>query len=105
MCKETGAELARVLSYPKFHLKTADANALLADILPYAEMFVFSESLRPIEGLADDKDAVFLHLAQQAKAEWLVSGDTHLLGLKNPPLNVKVISAADFLRVLDMSEV
>ena len=100
MCKETAAELIRVLAYPKFRLETDDVTALLAELLPYSETYSLRETSEEIVGLADAKDAVFVHLARQAKVKWLVSGDGHLLDLKTL-VDVTVISSGDFLKMLD----
>jgi predicted nucleic acid-binding protein len=102
VCRETTEELIRVLSYPKFHLESDDVNALLAEFLPYVETFALFGPLAAITGLTDTTDAVFVYLARQAKADWLISGDTHLLELKKNSLGVRVISPADFLGTLDI---
>ena len=38
VCRETVAELLRVLAYPKFRLDAAERETLLADYLPFAEI-------------------------------------------------------------------
>ncbi len=101
VCRETAAELIRVLSYPKFRLEPDEVKVLLAEILPYAETFAVSDPSEAIEGLADASDAVFAHLARQAKVDWLVSGDVHLLDLKDELLDGRIISPGEFLGMLD----
>lgn len=100
VCKEIISELVRVLAYPKFHLETDEVHSLLAEVLPYVETRVLKKPSKPIEGLADTSDAIFVHLARQAEADWLVSGDSHLLHLKHLPPGVRVISPAAFLEML-----
>jgi putative PIN family toxin of toxin-antitoxin system len=75
VCRETTAELLRVLTYPKFRLDAADRDALLADYLPFAEI-----AHLPALPLAcrDRDDAVFLHLAMASGADLLISGDKDL---------------------------
>jgi putative PIN family toxin of toxin-antitoxin system len=97
-CKETVNELIRALAYPKFKLSQDEIKQLLADVLPFMETHVVSEPYAKIKGLTDMSDAVFVHLAHQAKADCLVSGDARLLVLKGtvPP----ICSPADFLPTL-----
>lgn len=102
LCRETISELVRVLAYPKFRLEPDEVNSFLAELLPYAETFVLREPLGAIEELDDTSDAVFVHLARQAKADWLVSGDGHLLSLKRALPNARIISPTDFLKNLDV---
>ena len=100
VCAETTAELIRVLAYPKFRLDEDEINALLADFLPYAETVVLPRRRREVAGLRDAEDAVFVQLAQWAKADWLVSGDRHLAELKEQLTDVRVVTPAEFLRQL-----
>lgn len=82
-CRETAQELARVLSYPKFALDSAQIDVLLARYLPYCERI----ALPPDDGrpprCRDAGDQVFLRLAAGGRADVLVSGDPDLLVLKN----------------------
>lgn len=79
VCRETAAELLRVLRYPKFRLDTTEREILLADYLPFAEVAVLPKPLPVLSAPCRDRDdAVFLHLAIASRAELLVSGDTDL---------------------------
>jgi putative PIN family toxin of toxin-antitoxin system len=79
VCRETAAELLRVLSYPKFRLDATEREILLADYLPFAETAVLPEPLPVLPAACRDRDdAVFLHLAVASRAELLVSGDSDL---------------------------
>lgn len=79
VCRETTAELLRVLTYPKFRLDAAERESLLADYLPFAEVAVLPNP-RPELPVAcrDRNDAMFLHLAIASQADLLVSGDADL---------------------------
>ena len=79
VCRETVAELLRVLAYPKFRLDAAEREALLADYLPFAEIAIRSEPPPnlPVACRGRD-DAVFLQPAIASHADLLVSGDTDL---------------------------
>jgi predicted nucleic acid-binding protein len=98
VCKETVAELIRLLAYPKFRLSKADIDILLAAFLPFAETRRVKHPAIPVPGLSEQSDAVFIHLAKQSKADMLVSGDAHLLGAEVP--GVRIIAPVSFLKSL-----
>ncbi len=97
VCKESVAELLRVLGYPKFNLARADIESLLADLLPWAETVGVDSAHETIESLRDRDDAVFIRLAQAADAAFLVSGDKHLLELRTSFPELHIVSLAEFL--------
>jgi putative PIN family toxin of toxin-antitoxin system len=99
VCKETVAELILVLAYPKFRLSKEDIDILLAEFLPFAETCRVTHPARPIPGLSDPSDAVFIHLARQSQADLLVSGDAHLLRLELP--DIRIMAPVSFLESLD----
>jgi uncharacterized protein len=79
VCRETVAEVLRVLAYPKFRLDVADREILLGDYLPYAEIVPLLDPQPELPVTCRDRDdAVFLYLAIASKADVLVSGDTDL---------------------------
>lgn len=101
VCRETTAELVRVLLYPKFGLDGSERESLLADYLPDAEAAVLPPSSCPALPLAcrDRDDAIFVMLAVAAKADLLVSGDGDLAGLrKSAP--VRIASARELRELL-----
>jgi len=76
----TITELLRVLAYPKFALTQEEIDELLAEYLPFAE--VWTDEVPPSGvRVPDVDDTMFVDLAVAAKADMLVSGDTHLTGL------------------------
>jgi uncharacterized protein len=79
LCRETAAELTRVLAYPKFRLGTEDRQELLGEYLPYCETVELAAAC-PVK-CRDAKDQPFLDLAQSGEAHVLVSGDQDLLAL------------------------
>jgi putative PIN family toxin of toxin-antitoxin system len=99
-CKETIQELIRVLAYPKFKLSQAEIEALLGDVLPYMVTHAVSDADAPAAGLLDPKNAMFIHLAEQAGAEFLVTGDEDLLALQNSFAAFRIITPAEFLESL-----
>jgi putative PIN family toxin of toxin-antitoxin system len=79
VCRETVAELLRVLTYPKFRLDAAGRETLLTDYLPFAETTNLPDPLPELPVACRDRnDAVFPHLAIASRADLLVSGDTDL---------------------------
>jgi putative PIN family toxin of toxin-antitoxin system len=79
VCRETAAELLRVLTYPKFRLDAMEREALLADYLPFAEITTLPQPLPNLPAACRDRDdAIFLHLAIASHADLLVSGDADL---------------------------
>jgi len=79
VCRETTAELLRVLAYPKFRLGATDRDALLADYLPFAEIAHLPDRLPDLPLACRDRDdAVFLHLSIASSADLLISGDKDL---------------------------
>lgn len=83
ICKETTIELIQVLAYPKFKLTTSEQEDLLADILPYCEIFELPVELPDLAQCRDPDDQVFLSLAYVANVNYLVSGDSDILVLKD----------------------
>ena len=99
-CEETVNELIRVLTYPKFELSQEEIEQLLGDILPFLETCKLHGPYEPIDGLRDPYDSVFIHLAQQAQADVLVSGDQDMLALQGKIPGLVISSPADFLHTL-----
>jgi putative PIN family toxin of toxin-antitoxin system len=80
LSKEVLLEYVRVLGYPKFALGADDIKGLIEEhVLPFAEM-IPEENVAAVidDDPADDK---FLALAAAGRADFIVSGDKHLLSL------------------------
>lgn len=97
VCRESITELIRVLGYQKFKLDQEDIESLLADILPWTETVEMNTSSDAIESLRDEDDAVFIRLAQATGATFLVSGDKHLLELRDTFPQLRIVSLAEFM--------
>jgi len=82
ICRETIAELSRILAYPKLKLSPQDQQDLFGLYLPNAELV---DLPNPLPALAvrcrDADDDIFIHLAITAQADFLVTGDKDLLAL------------------------
>ena len=83
LCRETTAELLRVLAYPKFRLDRTELEALLEDYLPFGEIVRLPRPLPALPVVCRDRDeAAFLHLSRASGADFLVSGDQDLAALR-----------------------
>lgn len=81
VCRDTVAELVRVLAYPKLRLTEAEAKAALAHYLEHAEALARVTTRQTLPPCRDEADRVFLRLAHAARADALVTGDADLLAL------------------------
>ena len=78
--KQIIGEYITVLAYPKFALTEDEIQYLVYnEILPYVDV-VLPELTSAIV-LDDPSDDKFIHCAISGKAEYIVSGDRHLLSL------------------------
>ena len=95
LSKDVFIEYLRVLAYPKFKLSGEEIKALVEEyVLPFAEMVTEAKTSEVIrEDPADDK---FLALAAAGRARYIVSGDKHLLALREYH-HVKIVTSREFL--------
>ncbi len=97
-CKEMLEEWARVLAYPKFGLSEEDIHYILEkEIVHYVEPVRIKDIPDVIK--EDPQDNVYLVCAEEGHAEFLVSGDAHLLALQSFR-NSAIITPAKFLSLL-----
>ncbi len=91
-------ELSDVLNRPKF---AYDKNVIRSVIREIEQISIFSNDYPEIDLVSQDsKDNHVLSCALQAKVGYLVTGDHDLLSL-NPQGNLRILSPAEFLVVLD----
>ncbi len=95
-------EYVRVLGYPKFALDPQDIRGLIEEyVLPFAEMVAVAKTPRVVrEDPGDDK---FLALVVASRADFLVSGDKHLLALVNYH-GVDIVTPRQFLDRPEIAE-
>jgi len=87
-------EYARALAYPKFKLTKTEIRGILEqELLAYVYPVKVKRSLHIIT--EDPSDNKFLELAVTGKADYILSGDKHLLGFKNFH-GIKIITPAEF---------
>jgi hypothetical protein len=92
-------EYIRVMTYPKFKLIEEEIHYLLHfEILPYFIVVSVGPPLSPIIQ-KDPSDDMFLLCAEAGKANFIISGDQHLLSLKNYK-QIKILNPEQFVKSL-----
>ncbi|OIP26976.1 MAG: putative toxin-antitoxin system toxin component, PIN family [Dehalococcoidia bacterium CG2_30_46_19] len=95
-------ELERVLSYPKLvkrhGLEKQELKKFVSDLLSILSLV---EGKKAIEVIAEDPaDNNYLSCVVDAKADFIVSGDIHLLNLREYE-GIQIITPAQFLEMLE----
>jgi len=95
-------ELERVLSYPKLvkrhGLEKEELKKFVSDLLSILSLV---EGKKAIEVIVEDPaDNNYLSCALDAKADFIVSGDIHLLNLREYE-GIQIITPAQFLEMLE----
>ena len=99
--RPTASELIHVLAYPKFKLAPEAQHDLLADCLPWVEIFRVPDPPLRTPACRDPHDVPFLQLAVAAKADALVTGDADLLVLA-PVRGLAIITPAQAIEQLSV---
>jgi len=96
--EETLAELVEVFHRPKLnkYSRIEDRINLLRALIDKATVVPINSH---ITDCPDPKDNKFLELAIDGKATYIISGDGDLLDM-NPYRDIRIISAAEFMRIL-----
>lgn len=90
-------ELERVLRYPKFLFTESEIQSFLRDVTVIARLVHPRQRIDVVQQDPDDNRV--LECAVEAEAEWIVSGDPHLLDLREYK-GIQILSAAAALRRL-----
>lgn len=99
---ETILELIRVLAYPKFSLDRTEIDILLGDYLPFTETCIQEQVMDNTPELEDPDDEIFIRLAKTAKPDFLVSGDKHILHLRELYPRLNIIDPSEFLAKIQL---
>jgi uncharacterized protein len=92
-------EYIRVMAYPKFKLSEEEIHYLLYnEILPYFDLVSVRPALSPIIE-KDSSDDKFILCAIAGKANFILSGDQHLLSRKNYK-KIKILNPEQFLKTV-----
>lgn len=96
---DTAKELVRVLQYPKFKLSKDEQQELLADYLPFTEIIDMSNcKTLDLPICRDLHDQQFLELAYCGKADFLVTGDSDLLDMKEE-VEFSILAVSEWLKL------
>ncbi|MCZ2127963.1 MAG: putative toxin-antitoxin system toxin component, PIN family [Anaerolineales bacterium] len=91
-------EYLKVLKRPKFKIEKIEIDDFSALLIDKAEFVIPLEEITAIS--ADETDNKFLEAAVAGKVNVIVSGDDHLLDLKNFR-DIPILSAKEFLKQLN----
>ena len=89
------SELVRVMGYPKFNFTQEEKDTFVSIILEIARLVYITEKVKVIK--EDPDDDIIL---ETASVDYIVSGDPHLLKLKEFG-KVKMITANEFLEIIE----
>jgi hypothetical protein len=90
-------ELRDVLSRDKFKYPASVIHFIISQLEEEAQFVVPHEKLEIIE--RDDADNRILECAAEFEADFIITGDSHLLELKKFN-NIRILKAVDFLEVI-----
>lgn len=102
-CPETVKELTRILQYKKFQSRFTMIGMSADEISAYymnLVMFVPSPKELPKVIPEDPLDNLFLALASQSKAQLIISGDNHLLGLASHK-GIQIVTPNEACKVIE----
>ena len=105
-CEETIAELKRVLNYKRFGKRLSTIGSTPDEVFAYfmnLVVFVPSPKHIPKEIVEDPFDNLFLALASENKAHLIISGDNHLLNLKEYK-HIQIVTPAEACKVVEIKK-
>lgn len=94
LSKDIESELIRVLGYAKFGLSPKEIGPFVNNIRGNAEHVGVTSKISLIT--SDPTDNVFLDCAVDGNADYIISGDRHLLEIGGFQ-NIQIVKAKDFL--------
>ena len=95
------AELADVLSRDKFSVTNSQVERFISILLKKATIASVDYNLKVI--LEDPDDDIVLSTALNGKADYITSGDKHLLSLKKFQ-NIKILKVKELFEILSHSD-
>lgn len=93
-CFKMEAEFIRVLAYPRFGLSPSEIMPLVEDWRANVNFVEVKSNIGVVK--EDPTDNIFLECAVDGKADYIVSGDYHLLGVGSYE-GIHILRAKDFL--------
>ena len=102
LSSEVLKEYAKVLAYPKFKLTKKEIRGVIEqELLPYVIPVKVKNHLDVIT--QDPSDNKFLELAKTGSADYILSGDKHLLEIKDFQ-GIKIVTTAVFFDIFKKRE-
>ena len=95
--KETIREFKRVLKYEKFKLKNSEINNIIKDYISISQCIKIANNINLIK--EDITDNVFLSLAIESKSDYIISGDRHILSVKNN-FHIPILTVSEFIDII-----
>jgi putative PIN family toxin of toxin-antitoxin system len=87
-------ELRRVLAYKKFKLSPNEIGAAIGMVLSFSQVVVPTVKVKAIK--TDPHDNMFIECAIACNAQFIISGDVHLLDL-GEYRGIRIVTASEFL--------
>ena len=94
---EIEKELIGVLAYPKFRVPSNEIQPIINNIRRNAVFILTKSKIDVIK--TDFTDSIFLECAIDGKADFIISGDKHLLTLKEYQ-GISILSPSEFLYLI-----
>ena len=97
------AEIRRVLEYPhlKSRIKPEEAQALLDNL--GSDALLAEGTMATLGATPDPKDDMFIACAIESKADYVGSGDPHLIKLERYE-RIRIVTPAQFVEILQSGE-
>jgi predicted nucleic acid-binding protein len=102
-CEQTTDELRRVLQYKRFAQRLSKLETGAAEVFAYFLNLVFfvpTPELIPKEIVDDPFDNFFLSLASHNNARLIISGDRHLLDLREYE-HIQIVTPSEARQVIE----
>lgn len=95
-------EVARVLQYPKIKQRLLDDDETIRRFfrLVFRKAVIARDTFQTDKIVSDPTDNKFLACALETKADYIVSGDNHLLSLKHFQ-RIQIVDAVTFIKKVD----
>ncbi len=104
VCEETSAEVKRVIQYKRFSQRLSDLDTTPNEVVAYfmnLATFVPTPQFIPKAIHKDPFDNIFLALASENKAHLIISGDKHLLDMKEYN-DIPVVTPSEANRLIEI---
>ena len=92
------AELADVLARGKFNVRSSQVDKFLASLIRKSKIILVSSRFKVVS--EDPDDDIVLNTAYTGKADYIVTGDRHLLALKKFE-TIEIVKVAQLLIILE----